>query len=212
MSEIVYTAQERSEKPKVLRKTGFTPGVLYGEGLKTGVPVKFEEQKINKLISHHGQNAKLWLEFKGNKHFGIIKEVQKDIVSGKIVHIDIHVISQKDTVRIKLPIIFTGAGALEHKGLTVKVLNSKADISGQAVILPEHAAVNVEAMNLGDTIKISDLKLDNKIKVHDPEDEVYATISEIKIIEEAAEQPEAGAEAAEEKAAPEAGDGKESAE
>jgi len=180
MSEFVLKAFERVEKPNVLRKSGFIPGVLYGEGHEKGISVKFEESNLNKLVHAHGPNAKVWIELNGNRHFGFIKELQKNSLSGKFTHTDIHMLSQNDDIRIKLPIVFIGMSELERKNLLLQIYSSKIDASGKAGLLPEHVTLNIENLKLGDTIKIKDLNLNIGIKVHDPVNEIYAIVIEIK--------------------------------
>jgi large subunit ribosomal protein L25 len=180
MSEFILKATDRVDNPTLLRKSGFIPGVLYGEGFEKGIPVKFEEPSFIKLVHIHGPSAKVWIEFNGNRHFGFIKEIQRNCVSGKIIHSDIHMLSQNDDIRIKLPIIFTGVSELEHKSLLLQIQMSKIDVSGKAGILPEHITLNVEHMKLGDTVKAKDLNLSDAIKVHDPANEIYAVVTEMK--------------------------------
>lgn len=55
MQETIFEAFERVDEPKVLRKTGCVPGVLYGEGYEKGVPVAFEEANYFKLDNENGR-------------------------------------------------------------------------------------------------------------------------------------------------------------
>jgi large subunit ribosomal protein L25 len=184
MNESALTVYERTENLKSTRKSGFIPGVLYGGGFEKGVPVKFEESKFIKLVHNHSSNAKVWIEFNGKKHFGMIKDQQKDILNGKIIHVDIRMLSQADDVRIKIPILFNGMSELEHKNLKLKIQNNQIDISGHAGLLPEHVVLNVEELKPGETIQVENLKLDSNIKVHDPANEIYAIVMEMKNADE----------------------------
>jgi len=184
MNESVLVAQERTECVKLLRKSGFIPGVLYGEGLEKSLPVKFKESSFNNLIHHHGLNAKVWVEINGKRQYGMIKELQNDVLSGKFVHADIYLLSQTDEIRIKLPIIFTGESELEHKNIQLKIHKSKIDVSGKAGLLPEQIVMNVENLMAGDTVQVKDLMLNESIIIHDPVDEVFAIALDIKVIDE----------------------------
>jgi large subunit ribosomal protein L25 len=176
MNETALKAMERTGSIHLIRKAGFIPGVLYGEGYEKGAPVKFEATRFYKLV--HNKNAKVWVDYNGKRHFGMIKELQKDMISGKILHTDIRILSRAVNIRIKLPIVFTGVVELEHSNLSLKIMNSTIDVSGEAGLLPEHVTLNVENFKAGDMIKSKDLPIDNSITVHDPSNEVYAAIIE----------------------------------
>jgi len=212
MEKTVIKAQDRSEKVKQVRSQGFVPGILYGAGLKGSKPVQFDAITFNKIIATHTDNAKLWVEFGGKKHFGMIKEVQRNVLNGQVIHVDVHMLSQKDTIRIKLPIEYAGMHGLLQKDMDLKIQSEMVDISGPAVLLPERVTVNVEGLELGDTITIKDFNLDKKIVVHDPEDQVYATVAErkeqVEMLpeEEPEEAEEAGEETGEAAAAAETGE------
>lgn len=180
MNESALTVYERTEKLQDTRKSGFVPGVLYGAGFEKGVPVKLEESKLTKIVHVHRNNAKVWIEFNGGRYFGMITEMQKDILNGKIIHADIRMLSQAEDVRVKVPILFTGLNILEHNNLKLKVQNSQIDVSGHAGSLPEHIMMNVENLKAGDVIQIKDLQLNSDIKVHDDINETYAIVLEMR--------------------------------
>jgi large subunit ribosomal protein L25 len=180
MQETILEAFERVDGPKVLRRTGYVPGVLYGEGYEKGVPVAFQEANLMQIVNTHGTNAKVWVDFSGSKKLGFIKDLQRDSITRKIIHSDIQVASQNHKVRMKLPIIFHGSGELERRRLVLQVYSNHVDISGEAEAIPEAVVVNVGNMLLHDSIKVKDLKLDSRIKVYDGIDEIYATVLEIK--------------------------------
>jgi large subunit ribosomal protein L25 len=168
---------ERPEKLKNLRKAGFIPCVLNGTGFEKSQPVKVEEAEFNKMRHLHFPNAKAWVEFNKKKHFGMIKQLQKDSLSGRVIHFDIHILNQQDDIRVKLQLAFTGIEELEHKNIELKIHKKEVDVSGKAGLLPEHLVVNVENMKAGDMIQAKDLDLDKSCKIHDPDSEIYAVAS-----------------------------------
>ncbi len=190
MEEIILKAAARSEKPKKVRNEGFIPGVLNGPGTAS-VPVQFESVALNKIITRHGTNAKLWVELGDEKKFGFIKEVQKHPVEGKIIHIDIQLVSKDQDVKMQLPIVFHGHADLEHKLLQLQVHKTEIEVEGKAELMPDEAVVDVSEKKLGETITAADFHLPAAIKILDPEHEVYASVKAVK--EEAVEEPEEAA-------------------
>ena len=187
MEDIILKAMARSESPKKVRNAGFIPGVLNGPGT-TSISVQFETLTLNKIIAKHGSNAKLFVELGAKKKFGFIKEVQRNPVEGKVIHIAIQLISKDQDVKMQLPITFHGHAELEHRLLQVQVYKSEIEVAGKAALMPEVVVVDVSEKESGENITAVDFHLPKEIKIHDPEHEIYATIKAIK--KEIVEEPE----------------------
>jgi large subunit ribosomal protein L25 len=194
MEETVLIAIDRTENPKKARDAGFVPGVLNAGGAPS-TSVKFEAAALNKLISKHGTNAKLWISTAGEKKFGFIKDVQRHPVERKIIHVSIQLVSADQEVKMHLPIVFHGREELEHRQLHLQVLKSDVEVSGKAVMMPDSAIVDVSGKEAGHVFTPANFNLPEGIRILDSEHESYAIIKAVK---------EEVAEVAEETATPEA--------
>ncbi|MDK2799811.1 MAG: large subunit ribosomal protein [Clostridiales bacterium] len=177
MEEILIRAIERKEKPKKARRDGFAPGVIYGEGFEKGLPVKFEMLKLKRFLKKHDESAKIWFKIREEQKYGIIKEVQRDPITGDIMHIDIQVITEGDRVNVKLPIVYKGKEALEQKKLLLQIFISELEVSGETDFLPESIIVNVKNKKPGQPITVRDIQLDAHLKIHHDANEVLAVIT-----------------------------------
>lgn len=176
MDEILLKAIERAESPKIVRKNGFVPGNVYGKSLKTNLSVKFNAEALGKVLKR-STSEKIEFEVGGEPKKGIIKEVQKDILSGKILHIDIQMINDTDIVKVKIPVIFEGKDKVEANGLLVEVYVPELEIMGESDLLPENVKVSVSDKQHGDRIQVRDLKLDSRVRIlNDPDSTVAAVI------------------------------------
>ena len=189
MGETILMAIERTKQGKKFKEPGFIPGVLYGDGVTGSLSVKFGELALKKLLAEHGSNAKVWVKYGKNKKFGIIKEVQRKPVSGKVIHIDVMLVSKDHEVRMQLPITFKGKDNLEQRRLVLQVYKSEIDVLGKAALMPDVVFVEVSGKEQGDTITFHDFQLDKHIKIQDREDEIYGTIAHLREqpVEEAVE-------------------------
>jgi len=187
MDEIILKTMLRTDTPKKVRLAGFIPGVLNESDL-TSTSVQFVGTELNKIISKHGSNAKVWVTIGDDKKFGFIKEVQKSPLDRKIIHIAIQLVSKDQEIKMQLPISYHGREELEHKQLQVQVYKAEIDVSGKPVLMPDVIIVDVSKKELGDTITAADLNISAEIKIHDAENEVYAVIKAIKEVVE--EEPE----------------------
>jgi len=185
MEQTILNAVDRTMHPKQCRAAGFTPGVLYGDSVTNAVTVQFEAAELKKIIARHGANAKVFVNYGGDKKFGFIKEVQRDPMTLQLLHTDVYLVSQDHEVKMQIPINFEGRDSLDN--VMLQVQKNEVDVIGKAVLMPESVTVDVSTMVLGDTITAKNFNLDKQIQITDSEDEVYATITTIK---ELAEVPE----------------------
>jgi len=185
MEETILNAVERTMQPKQCRSAGFTPGVLYGDSVTNAITVQFETAALKKILATHGSNAKVWVQYGGNKKFGFIKEVQRHPVSAKLIHTDVFLVSQDHEVRMQIPITFEGRDSLDN--MLLQVHKSEIEVLGKAALMPEAVVVDVSTMALGDTITSKNFNFDKQIKITDSENEVYGIITPLR---ELAKEPE----------------------
>jgi len=202
MEKVILRAEERTGKVKKVREAGFIPGVLYGGG-KAATPVKFDAAALKRILSKHGSNAKVWIDLNNTKKFGFIKEVQKNHLEGKVLHVDVQLVSQDQEIKLQIPITFTGTDELEKRQLLLLVTKAEVEVIGKAHLIPNALVVDVANREAGDNVTYLDLDLDGQIKINDREDEIYAVIKEKKAqpVEEEAKKDEEAGENPEEKTA-----------
>jgi len=188
MEETILIATNRDEKPNITRKLGYIPGVLNGPGTAS-TSVKFQNLALNKIISKHGSNAKIWIELGSEKKFGYIKEIQRNPVEGKVIHVAIQLVAADQEVKMFLPIVFHGHGELKNKLLNLQVYKTDIEVFGVTVFMPDVAVVDVTSKKVGENVTAIDFHLPAEIKIIDAEDEVYAVVKGIReeVVEEVAE-------------------------
>lgn len=180
MEEIILEAIERTKQPGKFRESGFVPGVLYGDSVSGATSVKFDAIALEKILTRHGSNAKVWIKYDSNKKFGFIKEVQKNPVSGGVIHVDVQIVSKDQEVKLQIPIVFKGEDDLKNKQLQLQVYKSEINVLGKMALMPDAIYVDVSIKKLGDTITANNFALDKQINVSEKEDEVYGIITNLK--------------------------------
>jgi large subunit ribosomal protein L25 len=176
MAKAALKVMERTEKSKKVRRNGFTPGIIYGEGIKDGIPIKFEILKLRQLLKDNLTNAKLYVKLGEDNRYCIIKDIQRDPVSGSIIHVDMQAVSTDEIIKLKVPVIYNGLSNLELKRLALQIDVSELEVEGRVDVLPEAIHVDVGAKGLGDRITLKDLELEKAIKAHIDENEALAII------------------------------------
>ncbi len=174
-------AVERNSKAKSIRKQGFVPGVIYGEGEDT-VVVKFESIRLSKLLKDNTKSSKIQVKLGDETKQCIVKEVQKDPATGDILHIDMQSIRKDESIKIKVPVVFNGRGMLESKNLLLENQLPEIELSGIVGLMPENIEIDVSDKDFGDKIFVKDIQVPEGLNVLHEEDELVAVISALKQI------------------------------
>ncbi len=201
MKELVVDVKPREALGKNasrrLRRQGMIPGIVYG-AKKEPVPVTVDPRKILEIIhSESGVNTifQVSLAAKDARRHVMIKEYQVDPVKGDLLHADFLRIQMDEVIEVEVPVQVTGeaagvkldGGILEHVIREVRVSCLPGDI-------PEHVAIDVTALKIGDALRVSDLPKSDRYRILTDPEQTLVVVSPPAKEEEVA--PAAGAEAA----------------
>lgn len=191
------------------RREGFVPAVLYGEGEEVrSVAVDYKDFHPV-LQTAAGGNVILDLEIEGSagSSKAIIKDIQYHPVRRDILHVDFQHISMTKEIVIRVPVEVTGeAFGVKTRGGILEVIHREVEVECLPTNIPDSITLDVTGLDVGDSLQVKDLRVENATIVSDP-DETVVTIVAPTVIEEvkpAAEEVEEGAE--EEKPAEEGGE------
>jgi large subunit ribosomal protein L25 len=163
---------------RTLRRAGFVPGVIYGEGFET-LSVSIETKAVEQIWRQAGSHEILKLEVEGQKSGfeAIIKELQIDPMSRRAIHIDMLRIRADKFLEVKIPLIFQGTpkGVKEFGGI-LQFGFREMGISCLPKDLPESIVIDVSEMMIHDSIHIKDIALPTGVTVSLNPEEVVATV------------------------------------
>ncbi len=176
-----------------LRKEGFVPAVVYGSKTEP-VLLSINAAELTKILKGKEENVFINLHVDNGKKiekFTLIKELQIEPVSRKFLHIDFFEIDKKQAITLDIPIHFTGVAPGVETGGELHHIKRDIKVSCLFDVLPEYVEVEVSGLNIGDSIKVHDIKLPEGITILDPEDTIIASVTAPKVtvkVEEVAEQ------------------------
>ncbi len=174
----ILKAKIRKEKAKKTRKKGKIPGILYGPEIKENIKLEIDEKELEKILKESGLGTHITLKVE-NKNFSVlIKEIQRDSLSGKILHLDFFQPPVREKIEVSVPIIYEGeAPAVKKGGVLVKNL-SEIELKGFWKDLPKEVKVDLSKLKtLEDKILISDLKLPKGVEVLRKQDEILVFVA-----------------------------------
>jgi large subunit ribosomal protein L25 len=142
-----------------LRKQDRIPAILYGKHTAP-ITLAVEGPEFVRLVKAIGDNAAL-IELKGTKEqaLSILQEVQRDAMTDRYLHVDLHEVKADEKMEINVPVHTSGestgvkneAGVLEATSHTLRIRCLPKD-------LPAFIDVDVTELHVGQTIHIGELK------------------------------------------------------
>lgn len=174
MSEYKLSLEKRElsgKKSKSLREKGLIPSVIYGE--KELVLTSSEYVATEKVLEKAGYHSPIDLDVAGKKQLAIVKNIQTNPVSRKIVNIEFQAISANEVVEATTPIKIVNFEASEAAKIYHFALNQsleEIDIKAKPVDLPKELEVDASALkNVDDKIILSSIVLPKGVSFADKE-------------------------------------------
>ena len=165
-----------------LRKDGFVPGVYYSKG-KEQINFTVEAITLNKYVYTAETNV-LQLTFEGEEPLSaIIKDIQFDPVTDKVVHIDLLGLTLGQVLQLEIPLSFVGSAIGVKEGGILQEQLHKLDVECLPRHIPQNLEIDVSELALGDSIHVSDLEFEN-IKILNSDDTSVVSVVQPKVEEE----------------------------
>jgi large subunit ribosomal protein L25 len=178
---------------KMHRKAFQVPCVMYGG--KEQVHFVADEKGLMKIM--HTPVAHIFeLTVGGHKHSTIVQDVQYHPVTDRMLHVDFMEIIPEKPVTIGIPIKVTGvAPGVLRGGKLVKKMR-KLVIKALVQHLPDEIIVSIDGLEIGDSIKVSNMVLENVTFLDAPSSVILGVRTARAVVEEAVPGAEGAAAAA----------------
>jgi large subunit ribosomal protein L25 len=178
--EVEEREEVGSAASRRLRRDGFIPGVLYGRGKKPHA-IRIGERDLRKaLTGPAGLHAILDVVLAGQKttHPSILKDYQADVISGRLAHIDLQEVRLDQSIQAQVVIELVGEAAGSIEGGVLSQVTREINVEALPLEVPERIEVDVSSMQMGDTLRLSDvIAQDGVTFLDDPEETVIATVT-----------------------------------
>jgi len=205
MKELNFTVEKRDGTGKgsnrQLRAAGEIPAVVYGPEIDP-IPVKVDYRKLYRAMHGIPLSTIINLEINGVEGPArkvLIRELQKDPITGSLMHIDFHNIAMDKPIALTIPIRTTGMPiGVKNFGGIVEHIRREIEISCLPTNIPGDIEIDISELNVGESIHVSDIVLENVDVLTSPSRTLVTVVAPTVIkTTEAAEGEEAEGEAAE---------------
>lgn len=144
---------------QALRAAGKLPAVLFGHGVASE-HVAVNAHAFEDVIHRAGRNAIITLTGDQKRQTALVREIQRDPVSRRVVHADLQRVSADETIEARLAIVTVGvADGVRNAGAVMDVITHELEVSGPADRIPEHLEVDVTPLGIHEHISAGEVKL-----------------------------------------------------
>jgi len=189
-TKVQLNAQLRSVnngRVKKIRASGFIPAVIYGFG-KASQNIKVKKHDFEKVFAIAGEFNLVDLSIGEEASTKvIIKDVQRDSLTGNIIHIDFYQVDMTKKITTEIPLNFVGeAKAIKELGGTLVKNMATVEVRCLPGDLISHIDVDISKLdNFDQFIRLHDLILPQGIELGSVTNEAVVGVVETKVEEEA---------------------------
>lgn len=158
------------------RRQGLVPGIIYGKNINN-IMFEIGELELNKEIARSGEHGVLNINLDGENHRALIKEIQRDPVHHKIMHIDLAGIAENTTVHTEIPIVFSGEDLIMKKGGAVQKEKTNVKVQCKSEEIPKYINVDLTRLEVGDSYRIADIEMSQDISFDEDINSIIASIT-----------------------------------
>jgi large subunit ribosomal protein L25 len=199
--EVLPREETGSRHARRLRAQGVIPGVLYGRGNEPHA-IGIRERELRRVLTGgSGMHAILDVVLDGETtaHPSILKDYQQDPLRGKLVHVDLQEVRLDQVITATVTVLLVGAEDAPgvREGGALSQIAREVNVEALPMEVPEHLELDVSEMAMGDTLRLSDLRVPDSAKLLDDPETVLVTLTMPTRVEEPEEEAVEGEEGVE---------------
>lgn len=169
---------------------GMVPAIVYGDEKET-LNIKLKLNELTKASENElFYTQVLLIKTEGKEEKVVLKELQRDPAKGKFLHADFQRVSSKTKLKVIIPVNFVNeeecAGVKVDGGVVAKAIR-EIEIMCLAGNIPESIDVDIENLNLGDSIRLTEISLPEGSEIpglSDETDQMIVSVNAPKAVEE----------------------------
>jgi len=198
MSKVVLVARNRQSKGSVearrTRRAGRIPAVLYGRSGKA-ISIDLDAMEFATGVKNISESTIVKVEVEGKSYDAFVKDTQRNIIGGNILHVDFYEVESGVSLRARVPIQLKGNAMGVRDGGILEFPLHEIEVECLPADLPERIELDISNLGVNQSIHVRDIPLSDAIRVISAEDQVVALVKYAKeeVVEAA---PAAGEEAA----------------
>lgn len=151
---------------RAVRREGFVPAVIYG-GKQPPLSIAIDPKALNRELDKGTLfTGLLDLQVEGTKHRVLARDVQYHPVTDRPLHADFLRVSERTRIDVAVPVEFTNEETCPglKRGGTLNIVRHEVEVSCLASAIPQAIVVDLNGLDIGDSIHISHVNLDDGVE------------------------------------------------
>ena len=166
----------KGERKRILKQGTKVPGVYYSHDSKESIAFYIEKNEL--LKAQKAETQIFDITVGGKKRNVLFKSVQYHPVTDQILHVDLYGIKMDQVVSVSVLINLIGtAKGVTEGGIVVQALN-ELEIECLPMDIPTGIEVDISELDIGDSMKVEDVVLDDKITAKSNADQIIVSITQ----------------------------------
>jgi large subunit ribosomal protein L25 len=190
MEEILLKSNRRDilgKQVKAIRREGKLPAVIYGHRLEP-IAIVLDLHDTSRTLMGLAPSALVTVDVDGEKHRALVREKQRNKITGVLLHVDFLAVSMTEKLRTKVYVEVVGLSpAIKDFNGVLVTGPDQVEVECLPTDLPERLVVDVSGLTkIGDGIYVHDLVVPDGVKILEDDETMVALIAA-----QAAEEEEA---------------------
>lgn len=184
---VVLQAQTRDNDKKStvkrIRREGNVPAVVYGNGVESR-SIYFSSSDFIKVIRKAGRNGVITLKIENEDYPVMVHDLQHDVLKDQLIHADFYKVDMSTEVDAEVAVHLIGESAGQKEGGVVQQLLHELHVRALPADIPESIEADVEALNIGDSLSVGDVKVSGSYEILNDPGETIVSVTPPQAVEE----------------------------
>ena len=175
-TELKIEKRKENSKPRALRREGLIPATIYGPELENAIDIQVNGKDFKKVSF---KDYKHLIELKDNEtlHETLIRNIQKDFVTGEILNIEFYKVKSGNKLNTKVALRFVGDSPAAKMGCDIVTQFTEMNVRCLPRDIPEDFEIDISVLKKpADMINFGDLNLGDKLELLDPSGEIIVKV------------------------------------
>jgi large subunit ribosomal protein L25 len=165
MLEGIVRESIEKKATKALRKDGYLIANIYGKGIEN-INAAFKANEFVKAVKNK-ETLIFPVKVAGIEYKVVIQEYQKEPIISSILHVDLRVALDGVAARYLVPVKTVGTPiGIKNKGILI-TSKKRLNVKCAAENLPDSFTLNVDNLDVGDTILVRDIAVPANVRIMD---------------------------------------------
>jgi large subunit ribosomal protein L25 len=179
MSQVFFAARKRantgSGDARKLRRAGRIPAVIYGHS-GSALTIDLDALEFTNSIKGISESTIVTVNVDGEGHDAFVKAAQRNILDGKILHVDFYEVESHTTLRARVSIQIEGNPIGVREGGVLEMPLHDIEVECLPKDLPERIVMDISGLGVNQSIHVRDIVLAEGVKLISAGDQVVALV------------------------------------